>query len=187
MSDFIENKNAKPAMSDLIIDKPGILIDQVRANSIALFAFKTAVILDQLVTGRAPFFERSVRHEFRKSLTIPSNVGMWLTRFALRGRGESNTLYHEGTAPEGGRIEMYVCTFSAEHLVLQVVAFRQFGLLSAATKDEFTAIPFWPAIEAGFVWPPSSSLRTVSEFDTFSDRWLNLAVTHNPSFMAGIQ
>lgn len=179
MSDIIENKHAKPAMSDLILDKPGP-IDQMRANSIALFSFKTAVILDQLVIEHTPFFERSVRHEFKKSLTIPPDVGMWLTRFAPRGRGEANTFYNEGTAPEGGGIKMYVCTFSAEHLVLQIVAFKQFGLKSVATKDEFTAVPFWPMIEAGFTWPPSSCLRTASEFDAFSDRWLNIIMAHRP-------
>ena len=177
MSDLIENKHAKPAMSDLIIDKPGVPIDQDRANSMAIFAFKTAVVLDQLVTGRAPFFERSARHEFRKSLKIPSNVNMWLTRFASHGRGEVNTLYHEGTTPEGARIETYVCTFSAEHLVLQVVAINRFGLRSAEPENKFIAVPFWPAIEPGFKWPPPTCLKTVGEFDGFSDRWLNVVVT----------
>ena len=46
----IENKHAKPAMTDLILGKP-VEINQERANSIALFAFKTAILADQMSSG----------------------------------------------------------------------------------------------------------------------------------------
>lgn len=177
MSDIIENKHAKPAMSDLILDKPGTLITQERANSIALFAFKTAVILDQLVTNREPFFERSVRHEFRKSLSVPRNVHMWLARSALTKRGEAGTLYHEGTTPEGGYIQTYACTFSAACLVLQVAAFRVHGIHSVIPKNHFVVTRFWPYLAEELVWPPVFSLRTIGEFDAFADRWLTVVAT----------
>jgi hypothetical protein len=56
MSD-IEKWRAKPAMTDLIKDMPGTVIDQTRANNIAIFTFKTALIIDQLTNSPTRFFK----------------------------------------------------------------------------------------------------------------------------------
>jgi hypothetical protein len=173
----LENVHAKPSMTDLILGKPGVPIDETRANSIALFAFKTAVVFDHLVSDRAPFFERSARHEFCNSLTIPPNVHMWLTRFVPSGSGLAQTVYHSGTVPPNKNLSMYVCTYSIEHLVLQVVGYKADGLDGAETKHDFQAIPFWPKIPGAFVWPPAEALHTVSDFDSFSARWQTVDVT----------
>jgi hypothetical protein len=169
----IENDHAKPSMSELIAGKLDIPIDQKRANSIALFGFKTAVILDyvQRKPTPEPFFEESARYEFRKSLTIPYNVDMWLTGFASPGRGEVNTLYGEASPRPGKNLQLYVCTYAVEHLVIQIVSHKAKGIRDVATKHDFAAIPFWPTIEDNFMWPPADVLRTVEDFDAFSDRW----------------
>jgi hypothetical protein len=169
----IEQNHAKPSMADLIVGKSDILVDQSRAHSIALFGFKTAIIFDSLARTREPFFDRSVRHGFRISLTIPSNIRMWLTKFALPGRGEVSTTYLEGRPSDEERIEMYVCTYAVEYLVIQIIAFKQQGLLGVSTKDNFTAVPFWPVVDT-FTWPPDEILRTVDDFAAFSDRWNNI-------------
>jgi hypothetical protein len=174
----LENVHAKPSMTDLILGKSGVAIDRTRANSIALFAFKTAVVFDHLVSGRAPFFERSARHEFRNSLTIPYNVGMWLTGFVPNGSGLAQTVYHNGQVSPDKTLGMYVCTYSIEHLVLQVVGYKADGLHQVAPKNYFPAIPFWPEIQDAFVWPPAEALHAVSDFDSFSARWQNVDVTH---------
>jgi hypothetical protein len=170
MSD-IESYHAKPSMSDLIIGKDDIQIDQAKADSIALFAFKSAVVVDYLRRAEEPFFDRSTRHNFKNSLSIPKDVGMWLTKFAQPGRGEISTTYLKGNPPDGNGIEMYVCTYAVEYLVIQVVGFRHPGLRGISTKDKFTAVPFWPRIADAFVWPPAEILQSVDEFKAFSDRW----------------
>lgn len=173
----IESMHAKPSMAELITGKLDIPIDQTRADSIALFAFKTAVVFDHISRDREPFFERSVRHEFRNSLTIPINVGMWLTGFAPTGRGEAITTYHEGGLSPDNRLEVYVCTYAVEHLVIQIVSYRQRGLSRISVKDNFLAVPFWPKIPNGFVWPPTSVLQSANDFDSFSARWQNVMAT----------
>lgn len=109
MSD-IESNHAKPAMSDLIKGTPGILLSFSRTNSIALFAFKTAVVFDYMQRNRMPFFARSVRNQFRESLTVPPTVRMWMAGFVPNGRGRVLTLYHAGELPSANRFELYVCT-----------------------------------------------------------------------------
>jgi hypothetical protein len=178
MSD-IENEHAKPSLTDLILGRVDIPIDRSRANSIALFAFKTAVIFDHLARGRESFFERSVRHEFKKSLTIPTNVQMWLTGFLLTGRGEVCPAYHGAQLSPEKRIEMYVCTYTIERIVIQVVAYKQWGLWGfggVEPNNNFFAIPLWPDIPDGFVWPPADILRTVADLDAFTDRWVKVAL-----------
>jgi len=176
MSD-IENDHAQPAMTELIAGKLDIPIDQKRADSIALFGFKTAVVLDHLRRDNEPFFERSVRHEFRKSLTIPTNIRMWLTGFLTPGRGEINTLYGKGSPGPEKHLELYVCTYAVERLVIQIAAFKENGILRATSKNNFSAVPFCPKIDPGFVWPPVDILRNVDDFNSFSDRWGNVIAT----------
>jgi hypothetical protein len=55
MSD-IESKHAKPSMTDLIRLRWPLVIDEKRANSLAIFAFKTAVVFDHVARNRPPFF-----------------------------------------------------------------------------------------------------------------------------------
>lgn len=174
----IESNHAKPAMLDLIQDKPSIPIDRSRAHSIALFAFKTAVVFDHLARKRPHFFERSARHEFRISQTIPINVAMWLTRYGPSARGEVNTAYHDGIPAPERSIEMYVCTYSVQSLVLQIVGHKVKGVLGFSPENEFSAIPFWPEISDGLFWPPFASLNTLPEFNAFSDRWQKGTATY---------
>jgi hypothetical protein len=96
---------------------------------------------------------------------------MWLTELLSPGKGEVCTLYHEGSLSPDKTLEMYVCTYAVEYLVLQTVAYKQRGFGAATPKNRFPAIPFWPEIPRGFVWPPSDVLRTVEDFNAFTDRW----------------
>lgn len=166
----LENDHAKPSLSDLIIGKTGILIDQNRARSIALFAFKTAVIFDHLAKDQKPFFDRDTRHEFGRTLAIPPNVGVHVAHSALKGRGEANTLYFEGDLPAPYLLHAYILTYSIERVVLQVAACKIAGIARAGVENKF-GVTIWPKVPDGFFWPAARSISTIEEFDGFSDRW----------------
>ena len=173
----LENQHAKPSLSALILGKPGVLINQSRAKSIALFAFKNAVVFDHLATSREPFFERSVRHEFRTSFAMPPNVTVFLAKFAPGGFGEANTLYFEGQLPAPNFLHTYVLTYSIEHVVIQIAAYKKsHGVMRASVKNKF-GVPVWPRVPDGFVWPPARAISSVQEFDEFSDRWYRIMAT----------
>jgi hypothetical protein len=178
MSD-IEKKHAKPAMEPLIVGKTGTPITQSRADSIARFAFKTAVVVDYLHRNRQPFFSRSIRHGFRESHAIPGSTGMWLSAFESRRGGAVKTVYHEGRFPASHRFEIYVCTFSVGHLVFQVVSQRNAPTLrfrsSRHDRFKYLAIGFWPWIPSGVVWPLSEILKTDADFESFATRWRTLS------------
>jgi hypothetical protein len=169
----IESQHAKPAMTDLILGKKGVKISQTRARSIALFAFKTAVVFDHIRRESSPFFTRSDRFLFREKLVIPFTVRMWMTAVERPGNGTAITWYQKGHLNTNDTVELYACTFSCEHFCFQVVAERRPSGIALIPRARFEqlAVPFWPTIARDFVWPAPSALRSVKDFETFSKRW----------------
>ncbi len=177
MSD-IESQHAEPALRDLILGKLDIPITQSRARSIALFAFKSAVVFNHMRTAGEPFFPQSVRQGFRDTLTIPDSVNMWMAGFLPIGKGEVHACYHDG-AVGGHSIKLYVCTYAVGHFVFQVLAVNQDGLRSIASRRqgfEQVAVRFWPTLPADLQWPLADVLRTVGDFDRYSTRWQDVMV-----------
>lgn len=177
MSD-IESR-AKSAMSNFILGKQGSM-SQSCADSIALFAFKSAVVFDHIRRDREPFFSRSARQSFRESYTIPASVRMFMAGFLPHGKGHIHTRYHEGALPSTDRIALYVCTYAVGHFVFQVVGQKQHGHTKVTLQPrEFRsfAVEFWPQVPDAASWPPAAVLQTVDELGSFSSRWHNLTVT----------
>ncbi len=172
----LESQRAKPAMTDLILGDKHFRIRRGRAHSLAIFAFKTAVIVNHMDRVLGSFFPRSVRYEFARSLTIPRNVAMWFCGFVSRGSGRVAAFYPEGRVG-AGRIKLYVCTYSVGHLVFQVVAGRTVGVREslAPADDSFEglSIPFWPSLPLGHIvrWPPPLALGDRGDFNRFAERW----------------
>jgi hypothetical protein len=181
----IESKHAEPAMAELIHLKPDTILDKTRAESLAIFAFKTAVVFDHVSRNRPPFFSREVRHRFRETLAIPAtNVAMWMaTSFAPRN-GEVLTCYTKGKLTPRNDLETYVCTYAIGRLVFQVVGIvlqSKQGLISfgpAAAEFESLSVPFWPlqSLPLGFRWPPIDVLRSSADFENYAIRWKDLRV-----------
>jgi hypothetical protein len=179
MSD-IESK-VVPAMTPLILGKTGINITQSQADTISLFAFKTAVILDHIDRKRTPFFPRSVRHQFRTSHAIPVYVRMWLAGYGLFEEGHLRAVYDEGTMSTGHPVKFYALSFSVGHLAFQVTSVKNFfGPLAQFSPSDarfnHLAVRFWPRIPSGVVWPLAHVLRDGTDFNAFADRWRDVLV-----------
>jgi hypothetical protein len=173
MSD-IEDKHAKPVMTPLIKGETAVPIGSAEAHSLALFAFKTAVVLDHADRRRDHFFSSRIRDGFRRHLAIPGTVQMWMCGYAQnRNRMRSQVVYHNGKLGATYPIQLYALTFGIGCLVFQVLSINDFGSVRFAPLSGFEdlAVPFWPIVPEGIVWPNSISLSNVSEFDRFSFRW----------------
>ena len=169
----LEQQHAKPAMSDLIVGRKISELSQSRANSIALFAFKSAIVIDRMRRDGQPFFRRSIRHGFARTLQIPDGVQMWLAGFLPMGSGRFNTYYGEASLQDMERLKLYVCTYGVGHFVFQVVAVRTIGIPSFGPHPgfEYVGVPFWPEVPPRTSWPPGEVLRTRTDFEKFSERW----------------
>jgi hypothetical protein len=183
MSD-LENLHARPAMKDLITSDKGTLLSPERLRSIAIFAFKSAVIVDHALVpnpkfrDREPFFSADSRTAFRQSLVIPAGVQMWLGAFKEEGHGILRALYHASPPEVEHGFESYVLTYGVGFVLFQVVVTRWLGIgvpgfrpsvRQSRVWNKFT-LPLWPSDGRSALWPPDKqfTLRTVSQF---SRRW----------------
>lgn len=172
----IENKHAKPVMAPLIGGKIHIPISQLNARSIALFAFKTAVIVDLLrKSSDDHFFSRRQRTAFKNHLTIPASVAMWMCVYAPRKSRRADVFsgYYSGDIPLMGPVQLYVCTYGVGNFAFQVLSVKHISSQGGFATDKFEnlSVPFWPKIAPGFVWPIPIGLRSVEEFTQYHQRW----------------
>jgi hypothetical protein len=179
LGDAVENAHAKPALKDLISGKRGITISPERAGSIALFAFKTAIVLDHMSRNIPQrFFSPDIRRRFRENLEIPPTVMIWIVN-PPRGGEVFNVRYDfDLTNPRDGShhpCNLYVANFRAGSFGFQVVAANAPTPCNLApiTTFENLSIPLWPEVLTPLVWPMTAAL-TKSQFREFGSRWSNL-------------
>jgi hypothetical protein len=151
------------------------------ARSLALFAFKSAVVLDYAQRHREPFFSRRQRHAFREHLFIPPTVGMWMAPYipdVRRRRFDFRVgLSSKEELTPGYEVQLYVCSFGLGALAFQVIAHKQLHFAKFVPLPGFgdLAIPFWPALQPNYVWPGFHCLRSFAHFKQFHERWGSIA------------
>ncbi|MGC0777884.1 MAG: hypothetical protein WCD68_11815, partial [Candidatus Acidiferrum sp.] len=74
----VVNDHAKPCIERMILSDARVELTPECVVSIAIFAFLKAVIGDHLSPDRKRFFSMAVRTKFRRSLSLPSNMQVWL-------------------------------------------------------------------------------------------------------------
>ena len=162
----LENDFAKPAMTDLILGNRVAELSKKRARGLSLFAFKTAVIGNRSLPESEWFFDRSARHLFGKSLTIPPDVSMYL--FGMAESFHGMFLSRNVSYPD---LSLNICTFCIGHLGFQVVSGK------AAKMGNFHSIPtppglvdrFYPTLDQ-ISWPRRKVLG-IQAFNDFAARW----------------
>ncbi|MGA7854921.1 MAG: hypothetical protein WCA15_16470 [Candidatus Acidiferrales bacterium] len=162
----LENDFAKPAMTDLILGNRIGEISKRRAHGLSLFAFKTAVIGNRSLPETEWFFDRSERHTFKNSLTIPSNVSMYI--FGVADSFHGMFLSRNVSYPD---LSLNICTFCIGHLGFQVVSGK------AVRLGNFQSIPTPPGLVDRFYptldqtsWPRKTVLG-IQAFNDFAARW----------------
>lgn len=171
MSD-IEQHHAAPAMTDLILGNPVGRIGKTRADNIALFAFKTAVLGNQMLPKEEEFFDKHTRQLFRDSHTIPPNVIMWL--FGCENSISGGFRNHNVTFKEDAGLTINVCTFRVAQFGFQVVSAKRnssfpLEVESVPTHPDLTAF-FYPRLDADISWPRRVVLA-IEGFNDFHMRW----------------
>jgi hypothetical protein len=170
----IETKHAQPVITPMMVGNIGIPVDKTMAQSLAIFAFKTAIVADMSRRRKTPFFPRRIRHAFRTSFYIPSSVFMWMAAYV--GRDSKINLevgYLHGTPPSSYPSEYYIMTCAIGHFAFQVLALNPvppYSFRSTRTFDNL-AVPFWPELVEGFVWPARNGLMGLEELQEFHHRW----------------
>jgi hypothetical protein len=181
MSD-IEINHAKPALTPFIVGRIGFTVTPPMAKSIAIFAFKTAAVLDLMPIKqkrKPPFFSRRIRADFRRNLTIPPMVSMWMCPYIPGNyRADAFVTCYDGNNPITGPIQLYVCTYAVRHFAFQVLSVKSIEtrgqLVAGDTTFNNMAVRFWPDLIPGLVWPRPYAIHSVEEFQKFHRRWEGL-------------
>jgi hypothetical protein len=126
----------------------------------------------------APFFSRTIRNDFRESLTIPAGTAMWAARYygvTLMGR----QLGYRFSVPILPGFEFYTFTYAVGHLILQVLCASAIGRekkeLPVLVPSEVwnpAVIQFWQGIGIPIDWPPPLDLDQ-KHLNLFCNRWQN--------------
>ncbi len=171
MSD-IEEQHARPAMADLILGKRVGAIGQKRARNIALFAFKTSVVVNHALPMEEECFEVEQRYAFRESRTIPPNVAMWFFGCAPEVSGSLRSYNVTFTDKHGPTLKLNVCTFSIAQFGFQVVAGKSstFPQVESVPMHPDLTVPFYPVLREQVSWPRAVVLGGEA-FDGFHARW----------------
>lgn len=148
--------------------------------SIATFLFKCAVVADHTRPKERPFFTHLDRERFSQSLEIPNGVQMWIASCGVN-HPYGRFMTHYGKINSSGYkgFELYIFTYVAGFLALQLTAFRW---NSIAKKPDFNpalvqfsgfdkvSIPLWPSNGNLITWPPDEHLSGDS-IEFFAERW----------------
>lgn len=184
MSDV--DQDAQQTMKDMIRWAAWVSLLPRGIQSIAAFAFKTAVVADHVRPQHGkPFFSPVERRRFATTRQIPEGVQIWLGVFRgknlLSGRYTTHYAKIHGGTFRG--FELYVFTYVAGFLALQLTAFRWAsvakkprgvwpGLTQHADWNK-RSIPLWPNDGTWVLWPPIEELDDDSLMD-FAERWARL-------------
>ena len=179
----IENEHAKPVLTPLIKCDEAVPLTSALARSLAIFTFKTAVVLDHAhkLSG-VPYFCSNERSAFREHLTIPDNIQMWMGGFeGHRRKIKTQTVHHSGYITPTQPLTMFVFTCALGNLVLQMVHAKVSGIAGFEPLPgfDYTMAPFWPVMYPNLTWPLDSKLKTDSEFDALRDRWRTIGPMHD--------
>jgi hypothetical protein len=182
MSDVV-NLHAKPCIEQMILSDAPVQLDPSCILSISIFAFLKAVIGDHLSQDRPRCFSMAVRSKFRRTLSLPHNMQVWLgcigaldphnAIFRMK-YGYSNPNIKDG-------MEIYTFTWGAGRLAIQLASLkfknpelRNKGPVPLLPRhwpflDRF-AIPIWPYDGNTVVWPPQHHLSNAL-LDKFTNRF----------------
>jgi hypothetical protein len=171
----IEDEHGKPVLTPLIEGDKVVSIGQTAARSIAIWAFKTAVVMDHAhkLLGQ-PYFSYEERAAFRKTLIIPNDSAVWVGNFSgHRYKIKSETGQNSGHIAPDQALTMFVFTCAIGCLVIQFGHARTSRPVIFEPKPGFEYImaPIWPDLYPNLTWPWPDKLTENSQFARLHNRW----------------
>jgi hypothetical protein len=182
MSDIV-NDHAKPCIERMILSDARVELTPKCVMSIAIFVFLKAVIGDHLQPHRQRFFSMAVRSKFRRTLSLPPNMQVWLG--CIGALDPHNAIfrmkygYSHPNVKTG--MELYTFTWGVGRLAIQLasVKFKNPRLRNKRIVpilpprqpffDQF-AISIWPSDGNVVMWPPQHHLSN-AVLDNFGNRF----------------
>lgn len=172
----------KSVTSDMVAKGSRASLGDKAIATISCFGFLKAVVGDYMHENRPPFYSAEERYLFRRTLTIPRGVQIWLASLD-KPHGVFKSMGAEAPLNTPGRIKLNVFTYGLGYLLIQVVGVRWMKksrdkystpplLVQDPGQDAF-ASPIWPHCNTPVLWPLSLQVPHKA-VDSFVQRWINL-------------
>ena len=155
-------QETKPIVESILSEKLRAL-DVSSQAVIAVWATKTAMVLEALYPDRNFFYSAIERQYFRSLSAIPEHTTKWIAKCVNQPNFYS-VAEDLRTAPGVNAAKAYVTTMAFGSLAFQVVSIKTHAALSTATQITYdsregpwdkTLLQVWPIITYSQHWPPS--------------------------------
>jgi hypothetical protein len=171
----IEDEHGKPVLTPLIEGDKVIPIDQTAARYIAIWAFKTAVVIDHAhkLFGKS-YFTSEEKTTFRETRTMPNDSAVWVGMFqGHRHRIKLETGQNSGHIAPDQPLTMYLFTCAIGCLVIQFGHARTSRPVGFEPEPGFESImaPIWPDLHPNLTWPWPDKVTEDSQFMELHNRW----------------
>lgn len=174
----LENE-VKPVIEAILDDRMNLINSSSQAH-IAVWAVKTAMVLEALYPDREWFYTSDQRRGLRILSAIPERTSIWIAKCV-----DQPNIYSAAkdmrTAPGKNEVHAYVTTMAFGSLAIQVMTMRAHTNLSKGTKiiydvnegpREEVLMQVWPIMPNLQQWPPSQGLAGELGLDALTNRFI---------------
>jgi hypothetical protein len=175
---------ASYTMAQMIMYGSRVSLLPLGIESIARFAYKSAVVVD-CANAQHPFFSAAERKRFSEGKhDLPRGVQIWLSRIRTQ-HVHGRYMGHYGKIHSGKyrNFGFNVLTYTVGHLVIQLVAFRWASRVIGEPgftprfiqNDVFdsVSVPLWPFTSKSVLWATDKCF-TEDSIHQIAERWGNV-------------
>jgi hypothetical protein len=161
----------RSAMGGLVNDI-SMTLDEQQQRLLALWAVKTAMVVEGVKQAKNNFYSVEQRRDFRMTLVPPRETAVWLGRCAQSNllHGEARKLHVSNQNANNPLEDGCATTFVMGRLIMQVLSVKRkpdssrasLSLKIRAGPWESKLVQIWPVEKQRVNWPPP---HTFSDFD----------------------
>jgi hypothetical protein len=154
MAHLVENA-VRPTMGGLINDL-AMELDAEQQRLLALWAVKTAMVIEGVKQAKNGFYTPEERNAFRQTLIPPTQTAVWVGRCIQSNNlhGEARKLHVSNPTATNPLEDGCATTFVIGRLVMQV--------LSIKLKPDTKLVQVWPVEKQRVGWPPPESFTELN-------------------------
>ena len=179
----------RATMGSLINDL-SFLLDREQQKALALWAIKTAMVIEGMKQDKNNFYSVEQRHSFRSTLIPPPDTAIWLGRCAQSNllHGEARKLHARKSATPNPLDDGCATTFVVGRLVIQLLSVKRKtetgrGNLIIHMRGgpwERKLVQVWPIEFERVNWPPTESFNDLDDGLRDLRRRFAVGVTSEP-------
>lgn len=172
----LENE-AKPLVESILNEQLRTITSSSQ-STIAVWAMKTAMILEAVSSEEAWFYVQEDRRRLRSERTMPARTSVSVAKCVAQSDIYSAVKNH-WTSTQAGDVRAHVTTVAFGSLAIQVVTIRTPNAIPSNVSVSYdvsdgpwdtTLVEVWPVKQDSPAWPPKHGLQSEVGLEALTDR-----------------